>query len=141
MTNNRIAAIFDEIADILEFQGANSFRVRAYRNAARTIRDYSQSIATVAADPSRSLTDIAGIGKDLADKISALITTGELALLNELRSAVPETVLHIMRIPGIGPKKAAAMHKELGIRTLDELKACCEAGQVRGLKGFGAKTE
>jgi DNA polymerase (family 10) len=141
MTNNRIADAFDEIADILEFQGANSFRVRAYRNAARTIRDYSESLAAVAVDASRSLTDIAGIGKDLAEKIVVLVNTGELPLLNELRSAVPETVLHIMRIPGIGPKKAAAMHKELGIRTLDELKSACEAGKVRALKGFGAKTE
>jgi DNA polymerase (family 10) len=141
MTNNRIADAFDEIADILEFQGANSFRVRAYRNAARTIRDYSESLAAVAVDTSRSLTDIAGIGKDLAEKIVVLVNTGELPLLNELRSAVPETVLHIRRIPGIGPKKAAAMHKELGIRTLDELKSACEAGKVRALKGFGAKTE
>ncbi len=141
MTNTRIAAVFDEIADILEFQGANSFRVRAYRNAARTIRDYSESIATIAEDQSRSLTDIAGIGKDLADKVKVLVSTGELPMLNELRAAVPETVLHIMRIPGIGPKKAAAMHKELGISTVDELKACCEAGKVRTLKGFGAKTE
>ena len=141
MTNNRIAAVFDEIADILEFQGANSFRVRAYRNAARTIRDYSESMAAIAVDETRSLKDIAGIGKDLADKITTLVKTGELSLLTELRSAVPESVLHIMRIPGIGPKKAAAMHKELGIRTLDELKASCEAGQVRALKGFGAKTE
>jgi DNA polymerase (family 10) len=115
--------------------------VRAYRNAARTIRDYSESLAVVVADEARSLTDIAGIGKDLADKISVLVKTSELPLLTELRNAVPESVLHIMRIPGIGPKKAAAMHKELGIRTLEELKACCEAGQVRVLKGFGAKTE
>lgn len=141
MTNNRIAALFDEIADILEFQGANPFRVRAYRNAARTVRDYPESLAAVALDASRSLTDIPGIGKDLADKISVLVRTGELPMLSELRNEVPETVLHIMRIPGIGPKKAAAMHKELGIKTLDDLKACCEAGKVRELKGFGAKTE
>lgn len=141
MTNARIAAAFDEIADILEFQEANPFRVRAYRNAARTIRDYAESIAALAADESRSLTDIAGIGKDLAEKIATLVETGELPQLNELRSQVPETVLHIMRIPGIGPKKTAAMHKELGIRTVDDLKACCEAGQVRVLKGFGIKTE
>ncbi|MGE0757350.1 MAG: DNA polymerase/3'-5' exonuclease PolX [Pirellulaceae bacterium] len=141
MTNDRLAAAFEEMGDILEFQGANPFRVRAYRNAARTLRDYPESIPAIVAEGTRPLTDIEGIGKDLADKITTLVRTGELPPLNELRSQVPESVLHIMRIPGIGPKKAAALHRELKVQTLEQLRAACEAGAVRVLKGFGAKTE
>jgi DNA polymerase (family 10) len=141
MTNDRIARAFDEIADILEFQGANQFRVRAYRNAARTLRDFPQSIAAIVEESVESLTDIEGIGKDLAEKIAKLVQTGELPQLIELRRQVPETVLHIMRIPGLGPKKAAALNKELHIQTLEQLKAACQEGKVRELKGFGVKTE
>jgi DNA polymerase (family 10) len=141
MTNDRIASAFDEIADILEFQGANSFRVGAYRKAARTIRDFPESMAGIIEDPARSLTEIEGIGDDLAKKIATLVATGELPQLLELRQQVPASVLQIMRIPGIGPKKTAALHKELAITTLDQLRAACEAESVRKLKGFGAKTE
>ena len=141
MTNATIAAVFEEIADLLDFQGANPFRVRAYRNAARTIHDLSESVAAIAQDKGRKLTDIDGIGDDLALKIATLLETSELPMLKELRAEVPESVLALLRIPGLGPKKAAVLFKELGIKTLDELKVACEAGQVRELKGFGEKTE
>ncbi|MBC8351939.1 MAG: DNA polymerase/3'-5' exonuclease PolX [Planctomycetes bacterium] len=141
MTNSRIADIFDEIADLLEFQGSNPFRVRAYRNGARIIRDLPEPITTVLADDSRKLTDLDGIGKDLADKIATLVETGELSQHQDLLAQVPSTVLDIMRVPGLGPKKAALLYKELNIATLDQLKAACEAEQVRQLKGFAAKTE
>lgn len=141
MTNSRIADIFDEIADLLEFQGSNPFRVRAYRNGARIIRDLPEPLTAVLADASRKLTDLEGIGKDLAEKIQTLVETGELRQYQELLEQVPATVLDMMRVPGLGPKKAAALYKELNIATLDQLKAACEAQQVRQLKGFGAKTE
>ncbi len=141
MNNAEIAAVLDQVADLLEFQGANAFRVRAYRNAARTVSDLSEPIAKVAADPTRKLTDIAGIGKDLADKVQTLIDSGRLPMLDELQSQIPNSVMTLLRIPGLGPKKASALHKELNINTLDELRAACEAGTVRGLKGFGKKTE
>ncbi|MDA1054898.1 MAG: DNA polymerase/3'-5' exonuclease PolX [Planctomycetota bacterium] len=141
MTNSRIADIFDEIADLLEFQGSNPFRVRAYRHGARIIRDLHEPVTAVLADESRKLTDLEGIGKDLADKIRTLVETGVLAQHQELLAQVPATVLDIMRVPGLGPKKAASLYKELNIATLDQLKAACEAEQVRQLKGFGAKTE
>jgi DNA polymerase (family X) len=141
MNNARIADTFDLIADLLEFTGANPFRVRAYRNGARTVRDLREPAATIAADQNRSLTDIDGIGKDLADKIKQLVAGESVPLLEELKAQVPESVLVLVRIPGVGPKKAAALFKELGITTLEGLRAACEAGQVRGLKGFGAKTE
>jgi DNA polymerase (family 10) len=141
MNNRDVAAIFDEIADLLEFQDANPFRVRAYRNAARRINDLPEPLAKIAADPKRQLTDIDGIGKDLAQKIGELLDTGSITMLEELRAAIPGGVLAIVRIPGMGPKKAAALHKELGITSLDMLRAACEADQVQALKGFGKKTQ
>src|SRR5271166_4860737 len=141
MTNSEIADAFDSVADILEFQAANQFRVRAYRNAARTIRDLPEPIAEIVAHPDRKLTDIEGIGKDLAEKIAALVSTGKLEMLEELKQQVPESVMSIMRVPGLGPKRAAMLFKELKVTSLDELRAACEAHTVRELKGFGAKTE
>jgi len=141
MTNHEIAAVFGQVADLLEFQGANPFRVRAYRNAARTIHDFSQSIAGIVEDPERSLTDIEGIGKDLAEKIATLIETGSLPMLDELLAEIPESVLAILRVPGLGPKRAATLFNELHVTTLDELRDACATHKVQKLKGFGAKTE
>lgn len=141
MKNADIAAAFDLIGDILEFKGENPFRVRAYRNAARTISDLPESIAKIACDAQRKLTDISGIGPDLADKIRTLCATGTLPMLEELKAQVPASVLALLRIPGMGPKKAAVLHKELKINSLDDLRAACEAHRVKDLKGFGAKTE
>lgn len=141
MNNRDVAALFDEIADLLEFQDANPFRVRAYRNAARRINDLPEPLTKIAADPGRQLTDIDGIGKDLAQKIGEVLDTGSIGMLDELRSAIPGGVLAMVRIPGMGPKKAAALHKELGITSLDMLRAACEADEVASLKGFGKKTQ
>jgi DNA polymerase (family 10) len=141
MKNAEVAAAFDLIGDILEFQGANPFRVRAYRNASRTVHDLGEPLANIVADSNRELTDISGIGADLAAKITTLVTTGTLPMLEELKTQVPQSVLALLRIPGVGPRKAAMLHKELGIKTLEELKAACEEQRVRALKGFGEKTE
>lgn len=141
MHNPQIADSLDMVADLLEFQGANQFRVRAYRNGARIVRDLPEPILALIESPDRKLTDIQGIGADLADKITTLATTDKLPFLEQLQSEVPQSVLALLRIPGLGPRKAATLHKELGIKTLDELKAACEAHQVQALKGFGAKTE
>src|SRR3954470_13529507 len=141
MTNPEIADSFDLIGDILDFQGANPFRVRAYRNGARTIREFHEPLAGLAAAGKERLKQIQGIGDDLAAKIIQLVTTGSLPMLEELKAQVPESVLALIRIPGVGPKKAALLHKELGIKTLADLKAACEALQVQKLKGFGEKTQ
>lgn len=141
MTNREIAAAFDQVADLLEFQGANPFRVRAYRNGARKIADLTEPLSAIADDGARSLTDIPGIGNDLADKIRTLLDTGSLPLLLELQQTIPASVLLLSRVPGVGPKKAATLHRELGIATLAELRTACEQQRVRGIKGFGAKTE
>jgi len=141
MNNARIADELDLIADLLEFQGANSFRVRAYRNGSRVVKDLTESAAAITQDPNRSLTEFEGIGDDLAKKIQTLATTGVLPFLEELKAQVPQSVLTLLRVPGLGPKKAAVLYKELQIATLDDLRAACQSHRVRELKGFGAKTE
>lgn len=141
MTNARIADIFDEVADMLEFRGANPFRLRAYRNGARTIRHYAEPLAKIVGSDSRKLVEIDGIGKDLATKIETLVETNKLPMHEELKEEIPATVFGILRIPGLGPKKAAVLYNDMGIQSLDQLKAACEAEEVRNLKGFGAKTE
>jgi DNA polymerase (family 10) len=141
VTNADIAATFEQIADLLEYQGGNVFRVRAYRNAARTIEGMVESLAAVRADTARSLTDLEGIGSDLAEKIDTLLDTGESPLLAELRKAVPAVVFELMRVPGLGPKKVKLLVDQLGIDSLDALEAACRAGRVEGVKGFGAKTQ
>ncbi len=140
MHNQHIASLFEELADLLEIQGANPFRVRAYRNAARTLENLSESAADILAQPGRSLTDLDGIGQDLADKIKVIVQTGALPQLEELRAEVPAGVVQMLRIAGLGPKKVAALFHELGVTTLADLKAACEAGRVAELKGFGKKT-
>ncbi len=141
MQNGQIADVFDEVADLLEFQGANAFRVRAYRQGARTIREMQQSAAAVSKEGLETLITLPGIGKDLAAKCLELVQTGTLQMLEALRLEIPATVLALMRIPGLGPKKAAALHRELGISDLTQLKSACDSGQVASLKGFGAATQ
>ena len=141
MINSEVAAVFEQVADLLEFQGANPFRVRAYRNGARAIKDLPETVEDIIVDPDRQLTDIAGIGKDLAEKVRTLLETDALPMLDELLAEIPESVLAILRVPGLGPKRAAILYRELGISTLDQLGEACREQQVRELKGFGAKTE
>ncbi len=140
MNNTQIAGVFEQISDLLEFQGANAFRIRAYRRGARAIRDLAEPVENIIA-AGRSLTEIDGVGKDLAQKCLTLVESGELEMLRELQRAVPESVLDLLRIPGLGPKKAAVLYKELGVKTLGDVRAACEMKHVRELKGFGAKTE
>jgi DNA polymerase (family 10) len=141
MQNPHIASIFNELADLLEIQGANSFRVRAYRNAARTLENMSEAVADMIANPQSGLESLDGIGKDLAAKIVVIVQTGQLPQLEELRKQVPAGVLQMLRIPGIGPKKVATIFTELNITSLDLLKEACEVGKISALKGFGKKTE
>lgn len=141
MKNALIADAFDQIADLLEFQGENPFRLRAYRNASRTIRDLGEPLAAKAAEGVEALKEIPGIGQDLAQKIVTLVTTGDLPMLRDLAAKTPPSVLALLRVPGLGPKKAAVLYKELNIGTLDQLRAACESHVVRDLKGFGEKTE
>ena len=141
VTNAEIAATFDHVADLLEYQGSNVFRVRAYRNAARTIGSMVDSIATLRRDPARALTNLEGIGADLAAKIETLLDTGCLPLLTDLEQEVPAVIFELMRVPGLGPKKVRVLVDELGIDSLDALERACRDGRVQDVKGFGAKTQ
>lgn len=122
MENPEVAQIFEEVADLLEVQGANPFRVRAYRAAARTIRDLAEPVSEIAADPDRDLDDLPGIGKDLAEKITTILATGDLPMRGELREQVPAGLREIMNVPGLGPKRALAFHEQLGIKSIADLR-------------------
>ena len=141
MDNGKISAQITKLADLLEFQGANSFKIRAYRRGARVIKDSTDSFETIVNHDPSQLLQIDGIGKGVAEKITQLVQEGEISEINEILETVPSTVLDILRIPGLGPKKAAALYQELGIQTLDQLQAACQANEVQQLKGFAAKTE
>ncbi len=141
MDNGSIADVFDEMAELLELRGENQFRVRAYRNGAKTIRELAEQVATILADPSRDLRKFSGIGDTLADKCKVMVETGKLPQLEELRANTPAVLVKMTRIPGVGAKKAMVLQKELGIQSLEELRQACVDQKVRALKGFGAKTE
>jgi DNA polymerase (family 10) len=139
MDKTEVAAILDEIGTLLELQGENPFRCNAYHSAARTISQLETNLTEIVA--AGQLGDIPGIGETLCDKITALVTTGQLAFYDDLKKKFSPGLLEILRIPGMGPKKAKLLYDQLGIDTLDKLKAACDGDQVSGLKGFGAKTQ
>ncbi len=141
LSNAQIANTLEQLADLMEFQGANAFRIRAYRSGSRAIRNRTQSVAQLVNDDPTELNAIDGVGKSVAEKCTILVQTGALPQLTSLLEEIPESVLTLLRIPGLGPKKAAVIYNELGISTLDQLKLACETQQVRSLKGFGPKTE
>jgi DNA polymerase (family 10) len=138
--NADIAAIFEEIADLLEIQDANPFRVRAYRNAARTIGEYGREVAEILAGGGK-LPKLPGIGADLAAKIEEIATTGRSRFLEELRAQLPPTITQLLSIPGLGPKRVKMLYDSLQVETLDQLAKAAEAGRIRELPGFGEKTE
>lgn len=141
MNNADIARIFDELADLLELRGENAFRIRAYRNGSRTIRELTQPVADILSDPAQDLTSFPGIGSTLAEKCAVIVETGQLPQLEELRASTPAVLVKMTRIPGLGAKKAAALQEALNLQTLDDLRLACEQHRVRELKGFAAKTE
>jgi DNA polymerase (family 10) len=141
MQNPDIARLFDEVADLLEIQDANPFRVRAYRNAARTIRDFPEPLTDVVRAGAKDLTDIAGIGDDLAEKITEIVTTGELGLRQQLAKKLPAGLLDLLRIPGLGPKRVKLLYKKLKVQSAGDLAQALDAGKVQKLKGFGPKME
>jgi len=138
--NADIAAIFEEIADLLEIQGENPFRIRAYRNAARQM----EAMGTPAADlvaRGENLTELPGIGEDLAAKIVEIVRTGKCKALQKLRKQLPPTITTLLRIPGLGPKRVKALYQKLDIESLPDLARAARGGAIRALPGFGAKTE
>jgi DNA polymerase (family 10) len=138
--NSDIAAIFNQLADLLEIQGANQFRVRAYRNAARIVGSLSKSAADMV-DRGEDLSELPGIGKDLAGKIETIVKTGKLPLLEETKREVPAALSELSRVGGLGPKRVKALFEKLGIDSLEKLRRAAEKGKIRELEGFGKKTE
>ncbi len=138
--NADVAAVFEEMADLLEIEGSNPFRIRAYRNAARTLRDLPREVGAMLGE-GEDLTELPGIGEDLAGKIKEIVETGTAAALEEHRKKVPKTLTELLRIPGLGPKRVKSLYHDLGIRTLDQLQKAAQDGLVKSLHGFGDKTE
>ncbi|MDX1558160.1 MAG: DNA polymerase/3'-5' exonuclease PolX [Marinobacter sp.] len=140
MHNAAIARKFHELADLLEIQGANPFRVRAYRNAASLVEGSYRPLEDRVAE-GEDLSAIKGIGGDLAGQIKELVETGDLSQLQALQKKLPEQLTELMRLDQLGPKRTRALHDELGVSSLRELKEAAKAGKIRELAGFGAKTE
>jgi DNA polymerase (family 10) len=138
--NTDIAEIFNRMAVLLDIEGANQFRVRAYRNAARTIGELSQRAADMV-ERGEDLTSLPDIGKDLAEKIKEIVETGDLAALEKLERRTPAELSTLMKIAGLGPKRIKVLYQELGVTTLEGLKKAAEDGRIRELEGFGKKTE
>jgi DNA polymerase (family 10) len=141
ISNAEIARRFLEVADLLELQGANPFRVRAYRNAARVIADHPQRIDRIARRDPEALKQLPGIGDDLAARIVELALTGRLELLGRIGAGVPPGVAALMRVPGLGPRRARQLHDTLQIGSVRQLERALRAGKVRDVPGFGERTE
>ncbi len=139
METSRIARILDEMGTLLEVQGENPFRCRAYHNAAQALKGLPDNLADMIADG--SLAEVAGIGETMHSKIAQLATSGELPSYNELRRVTPPGLVALLRVPGLGPKKIKTLHDDLKIESLADLRAAAEAGKIAGIKGFGSKTE
>ncbi|MFC1478008.1 DNA polymerase/3'-5' exonuclease PolX [Candidatus Margulisiibacteriota bacterium] len=139
MTNHDISQILDEIGDILDILGENPFKVRAYHNAARNVESLSQDIKTLVAE--NKLHDLKGIGDALTQKITELVTTGELRYYNELKSSIPAGLPELLKIPNLGPKKVKVLYHDLNITNIGELEYACNENRLVELPGFGEKSQ
>jgi DNA polymerase (family 10) len=138
-TNPEIAAAFEELADLYELDGAVSYRVIAYRTAAKAVRDASVSVMGLTREG--TVTSLPGIGRTLEEKLRALDETGDIPAAVKLRAKFPSGLISVMHLPGFGPKRARLLYDELGIDSLEALRAAAEQGRIRKLRGFGAKVE
>lgn len=138
--NTEIARLFNRMAELLEIEGANPFRVRAYRRAAATIEDMPESVAAMVAE-GKDLSRLPTIGEDLAEKIAEIVATGHLGALEEIEARTPAGLAEMTALPGIGPKRVQALREALDISSVKDLAEAAQAGRIRGLPGFGARTE
>ncbi|MGW8264859.1 MAG: helix-hairpin-helix domain-containing protein [Longimicrobiales bacterium] len=139
MENLEVAQVLEEVADLLEIQGSNPFRVRAYRNAVRTIRGLTRSMEAMISE-GEDLTELPGIGKEMANHVRELVEWGELELLKEMSREIPRSLTDLIRLDGVGPKKAKKLWESLGVTSVDELEAVIPTGRVEGLEGFGKRS-
>jgi DNA polymerase (family X) len=139
MRNGEIAEAFEELASLYELDGAVVYRVVAYRNAAKAIRESGVSVAELARQG--RVAELAGVGKTIAEKIDALLETGSIPSADKLKARIPAGLVAVTRIPGLGPKRARLLYDHLGVSSLDDLRAAAEQGQLKDVPGFGAKAE
>jgi len=139
MQNAEIARLLGEVADLLEISAGNPFKVRAYRNAARTVADHPDPLSELVKDEAFDLTDLPGIGGSIAKEITALLETGTLPQRQQLVATIPPGLLDLLRIPGLGPKRVKLFHDELKVNSVADLKRALEAGKIAKLGGFGPK--
>jgi DNA polymerase (family 10) len=139
MDKKQVAAILEEIAALLEMQGENPFKSRAYLTAARAIEAAEQEPQALV--ETGALRSLKGIGEALAEKITELVRTGRMRYHEEQRARVPSSLLELLRIPGLGPRKVRAVYERLGVKSVADLEAACRAGNVAALEGFGQKTQ
>jgi DNA polymerase (family X) len=138
--NAEVAAMFDQAAELLEIQGENPFRVRAYRRAARVVEALPQSVRSMLSTGA-DLSELPGIGEDLAGKIAGIVNTGHFPLLDSLKKKLPGQLGDIAALPGLGPKRVRLLYDKLKVRTLDDLRRVLKAGRLRELRGFGPTIE
>lgn len=141
VSNADVARILRETADLLDIGGENPFRIRAYRNAARVIEELAMPVASLAARGPKLLDDLPGIGADLAGKIIEIVRTGSLGQLRELQRTTAPGALELLRVSGIGPKRARLLAERLGVRSIRDLARAARAHRIRNLPGFGARSE
>lgn len=139
MRNGEIADAFEELGSLYELDGAVVYRVVAYRNAAKAIREAGVSVEELAKQG--RVTELAGVGKTIAEKIDALLETGSIPSADKLKQRIPSGLVEITRIPGLGPKRAKLLHDELGVGSIEELRTAAEQGRLKDVKGFGTKAE
>jgi DNA polymerase (family X) len=139
MRNGEIAEAFEELASLYELDGAVVYRVVAYRNAAKAIREAGVSVEELAKQG--RATELAGVGNTIAEKIDALLETGSIPSADKLKARIPPGLVEITRIPGLGPKRAKLLHDELGVGSIEELRTATEQGRLKDVKGFGSKAE
>src|SRR5437879_3934361 len=139
MQNAEIARLLGEVANLLEISAGNPFKVRAYRNAARTVADHPDPLSELVTDEAFDLTDLPGIGGGIAKEITALLQTGTMPQRQQLVATIPPGLLDLLRIPGLGPKRVKLFHDELKVNSVADLKRALEAGKIAKLGGFGPK--
>jgi DNA polymerase (family 10) len=139
MRNGEIAEAFDELASLYELDGAVVYRVVAYRNAAKAIREAGVSVAELARQGRAE--ELAGVGKTIAEKIDALLETGSIPSADKLKQRIPAGLVEVTRIPGLGPKRAKLLHDQLGVSSIEDLRHSAESGQLKDVRGFGKRAE
>ncbi|MBI3241406.1 MAG: DNA polymerase/3'-5' exonuclease PolX [Chloroflexi bacterium] len=142
MTNKELADIFSSIADLLEIKGEIIYKILAYRRAAETLTEFGRSVSDVWREGGvKGLREIPGVGQAIAEKIDELLSTGQLEFFEKLKKEIPASLIDVLKVPGLGPKKVAMFWKQLDITTVEALKAAAGAGKLRGMPGMGEKSE